>query len=75
MRWRETYQTQLRPVLAGVNPHLDRRADRTLATTMRTSQLSLRFASFAYVLICALRRIDVSCLTHLISPIIMFIMI
>jgi hypothetical protein len=32
-------------------------ADRTPASTMRTNQLRLWFASFAYVLLCALRRI------------------
>ena len=32
-------------------------ADRTSAATMRANQLRLWFASFAYVLLCALRRI------------------
>jgi len=36
---------------------LDLYADRTPATTMRANQLRLWFASFAYVLMCALRRI------------------
>jgi hypothetical protein len=36
-------------------------ADRTSTATMRANQLRLWFASFAYVLICALRRIG---LTH-----------
>ena len=36
---------------------LDLFADRTSAATMRANQLRLWFASFAYVLICALRRI------------------
>ncbi len=36
---------------------LDLYADRTSAHTMRANQLRLWFASFAYVLICALRRI------------------
>jgi hypothetical protein len=36
---------------------LDLMADRTPATTMRANQLRLWFASFAYVLMCALRRI------------------
>jgi len=36
---------------------LDLFADRTSAATMRTNQLRLWFASMAYVLICALRRI------------------
>ena len=36
---------------------LDLYADRTSAATMRANQLRLWFASFAYVLICALRRI------------------
>jgi hypothetical protein len=36
---------------------LDPFADRTSAATMRANQLRLRFASFAYVLLCALRRI------------------
>jgi hypothetical protein len=36
---------------------LDLYADRTPATTMRANQLRLWFASFAYVLVCALRRI------------------
>jgi hypothetical protein len=35
-------------------------ADRTPAATMRANQLRLWFASFAYVLICALRRIALS---------------
>lgn len=36
---------------------LDLYADRTSANTMRANQLRLWFASFAYVLICALRRL------------------
>jgi len=36
---------------------LDLYADRTCAATMRANQLRLWFASFAYVLMCALRRI------------------
>ena len=36
---------------------LDLMADRTPATTMRANQLRLWFASMAYVLLCALRRI------------------
>jgi hypothetical protein len=36
---------------------LDLYADRTSAQTMRANQLRLWFASMAYVLICALRRI------------------
>jgi DDE family transposase len=36
---------------------MDLFADRTPAITMRTNQLRLWFASFAYVLLCALRRI------------------
>ena len=36
---------------------LDLYADRTSTATMRANQLRLRFASMAYVLICALRRI------------------
>ncbi len=36
---------------------LDLFADRTSATTMRANQLRLWLASFAYVLLCALRRI------------------
>jgi len=36
---------------------LDLYADRTPATTMRANQLRLWFASMAYVLVCALRRI------------------
>jgi len=36
---------------------LDLFADRTSAATMRANQLRLRFASMAYVLLCALRRI------------------
>ena len=36
---------------------LDLYADRTSAKTMRANQLRLWFASMAYVLICALRRI------------------
>jgi hypothetical protein len=35
---------------------LDPFADRTSAATMRANQLRLWFASFAYVLLCALRR-------------------
>ncbi|MTH95446.1 hypothetical protein E1297_05580 [Roseibium sp. RKSG952] len=37
---------------------LDLYADRTRARTMRANQLRLWFPSFAYVLICALRRIE-----------------
>lgn len=36
---------------------MDLFADRTPAITMRTNQLRLWFASFAYLLLCALRRI------------------
>ena len=36
---------------------LDLFADRTSAATMRANQLRLWFASLAYVLLCALRRI------------------
>ena len=36
---------------------LDLFADRTSANTMRTNQLRLWFASMAYALICALRRV------------------
>lgn len=39
---------------------LDLYADRTSARTMRANQLRLWFASFAYVLICALRRIGLA---------------
>jgi Transposase DDE domain group 1 len=39
---------------------LDLYADRTSAHTMRANQLRLWFASMAYVLICALRRIGLS---------------
>jgi hypothetical protein len=39
---------------------LDLYADRTSAGTMRANQLRLWFASFAYVLICALRRIGLA---------------
>ena len=39
---------------------LDLCADRTSAHTMRANQLRLWFASMAYVLICALRRIGLS---------------
>jgi hypothetical protein len=39
---------------------LDLFADRTSAATMRANQLRLWFASFAYVLICALRRIGLA---------------
>ena len=39
---------------------LDLYADRTSAHTMRANQLRLWFASFAYVLICALRRIGLA---------------
>jgi hypothetical protein len=39
---------------------LDLFADRTSAATMRANQLRLWFASFAYVLLCALRRIGLS---------------
>jgi hypothetical protein len=35
-------------------------ADRTPASTMRTNQLRLWFASMAYVLMCALRRIGLA---------------
>jgi hypothetical protein len=35
-------------------------ADRTSAATMRANQLRLWFASFAYVLLCALRRIGLA---------------
>lgn len=39
---------------------LDMFADRTSAATMRANQLRLYFASFAYVLVCALRRIGLA---------------
>jgi hypothetical protein len=39
---------------------LDLYADRTSAHTMRANQLRLWFASFAYVLICALRRLGLA---------------
>jgi len=39
---------------------LDLYADRTSAATMRANQLRLWFASFAYVLMCALRRIGLA---------------
>ena len=39
---------------------LDLYADRTSAATMRANQLRLWFAAFAYVLICALRRIGLA---------------
>jgi hypothetical protein len=39
---------------------LDLYADRTSAATMRANQLRLWFASMAYVLICALRRIGLA---------------
>ena len=39
---------------------LDLFADRTSAATMRANQLRLWFASFAYVLMCALRRIGLA---------------
>ena len=39
---------------------LDLFADRTSAATMRANQLRLWFASFAYVLICGLRRIGLA---------------
>ncbi|ANN60690.1 IS1380 family transposase [Mesorhizobium loti] len=39
---------------------LDVYADRTSANTMRANQLRLWFASFAYVLICALRRLGLA---------------
>ncbi len=39
---------------------LDLFADRTSAVTMRANQLRLWFASFAYVLLCALRRIGLA---------------
>ncbi len=39
---------------------LDLYADRTSASTMRANQLRLWFASMAYVLICALRRIGLA---------------
>jgi len=39
---------------------LDLYADRTSAATMRANQLRLWFASFAYVLLCALRRIGLA---------------
>ena len=39
---------------------LDLYADRTSAKTMRANQLRLRFASMAYVLLCALRRIGLA---------------
>src|SRR5260370_39291700 len=37
--------------------HLDLYADRTSTATMRANQMRLWFASMAYVLLCALRRI------------------
>ena len=39
---------------------LDLSADRTSAATMRANQLRLWFASFAYMLLCALRRIGLA---------------
>lgn len=39
---------------------LDMFADRTSAATMRANQLRLWFASMAYVLLCALRRIGLA---------------
>ena len=39
---------------------LDLFADRTSAATMRANQLRLWFASMAYVLLCALRRIGLA---------------
>jgi hypothetical protein len=39
---------------------IDMFADRTPASTMRTNQLRLWFASFAYVLMCALRRLGLA---------------
>src|SRR5690348_114926 len=39
---------------------LDLFADRTSAATMRANQVRLWFASFAYVLLCALRRIGLA---------------
>jgi hypothetical protein len=39
---------------------LDLYADRTSAATQRANQLRLHFASMAYVLICALRRIGLA---------------
>ncbi len=50
------------PSAGGVHPTIkecqaDLFADRTSAATMRANQLRLWFASMAYVLICALRRI------------------
>lgn len=39
---------------------LDLYADRTSAATMRVNQLRLSFASMAYVLVCALRRIGLA---------------
>jgi hypothetical protein len=39
---------------------IDMFADRTPAATMRTNQLRLWFASMAYVLMCALRRIGLA---------------
>ena len=48
-----------RPPKAG-ECQLDLYADRTSAHTMRANQLRLWFASMAYVLICALRRIGLA---------------
>ena len=39
---------------------LDLFADRTSAATMRANQMRLWFASFAYILLCALRRIGLA---------------
>ena len=39
---------------------MDLFADRTSAATMRANQLRLWFAGFAYVLLCALRRIGLA---------------
>jgi hypothetical protein len=44
----------------GKECRLDLLADRTSATTMRANQMRLWFASFAYVLLCALRRIGLA---------------
>ena len=61
LRWRDSHPQEWQ--LSSLHENrikecqLDLYADRTSAHTMRANQLRLWFASMAYVLICALRRI------------------
>jgi hypothetical protein len=53
-------ENRIKECLPGLDPGIDLFADRTSTATMVTNQLRLWFASFAYVLIRALRRIGLA---------------